>query len=129
MFLNSETDYAIRLMNSLAKSKDKTDAKTLAAMTGVTPKFTLKILHRLGSSGLAVSYKGKNGGYALSRLPEQISLLDIVEVMSGSIEVSRCQGIEHCTNPQGNCRLREVFNDVSEYMVKKFSEITLNDLG
>ena len=128
MFLNSETDYAIRLMSCLARTNDKTDARTLANMTGVTPKFTLKILHRLVSSGLAVSYKGKNGGYSLAVPAEQVSLLDIVEVMIGNIEVSRCQGTEHCTNPQGICRLREVFNDVSNYMETKFKEITLKDL-
>ncbi len=122
MLLNLETDYAIRIVQCLAKS-GKLDAKTIATKTGVTPKFTLKILHGLVSADIVKSFKGASGGYALAREPRDITLLEVVEQVYGTLEVSRCNG-EGCTHPDGLCSFRSVFDDVSSYMRKKFSEIT-----
>ena len=122
MLLNLETDYAIRIVQCLSKN-GKLDAKTIASKTGVTPKFTLKILHRLVSANIVKSFKGASGGYALAREPKEITLLEVVEQVYGALEVSRCNG-EGCTHPDGLCSFRSVFDDVSEYMRKKFSEIT-----
>ena len=122
MLLNLETDYAIRIVQCLAKN-GKLDAKTIASKTGVTPKFTLKILHGLVSASIVKSFKGASGGYALARKPENITLLEVVEQVYGTLEVSRCNG-EGCTHPDGICSFRSVFDDVSGYMRKKFGEIT-----
>ena len=122
MLLNLETDYAIRIVQCLAKN-GKLDAKTIATKTGVTPKFTLKILHGLVSADIVKSFKGASGGYALAREPQDITLLEVVEQVYGTLEVSRCSG-EGCTHPDGLCSFRSVFDDVSSYMRKKFSEIT-----
>ena len=58
MFLNNETDYAIRIVSCLAKQSERIDAATIAEQTGVTPRFTLKILHRLVQGGVVRSFKG-----------------------------------------------------------------------
>ncbi len=125
MLLNLETDYAIRIVGCLAESDTRLDAKTIAAKTGVTPRFTLKILHGLVSGDIVKSYKGANGGYTLARNAKDITLLEVVELVCGPLEISQCQrGNEGCTHPDGLCRFRSVFGDVSSYMKAKFSEIT-----
>ena len=63
MLLNSETDYAIRIVSCLAKKKEQTSASVISKETGVTVKFALKILHTLSVNGIVKSFKGKNGGY------------------------------------------------------------------
>ncbi len=125
MLLNLETDYAIRIVGCLAEADSRLDAKSIAVKTGVTPRFTLKILHGLVSGGIVKSYKGSNGGYTLARKPEEITLLEVVELVCGPLEISQCQrGSDGCTHPDGLCRFRGVFSDVSRYMKGKFSEIT-----
>lgn len=124
MFLNLETDYAIRIVHCLATENKRLDAKTIAAKTGVTPKYTLKILHGLVAGGIAKSYKGASGGYTLAKDPKDITLLDVVEQAHGDLGISQCQGGGECTHPNGFCRFRSVFDDVSEYMKEKFSKIT-----
>ena len=57
MFLNNETDYAIRIISCLAESKDRIDAAGISEKTGVTLRFTLKILHRLVQGGIVKSFK------------------------------------------------------------------------
>ena len=121
MFLNSETDYAIRIISCLAAENKIMLASTISEKTGVTKKYSLKILHKLSCAGFVSSKKGPNGGYFLAKKPENISLLEIIELMCGPISFNKCQTEEAvCTHPQGVCYFRDTFDDVSEYMIKKF---------
>ncbi len=125
MLFNNETDYAIRIVACLAEQEKKTDAGTVAALTGVTPQFTLKILRRLMAADIVRSFKGAQGGYALSRSPKEITLLQVVETINGPIAVSRCQhSIKECTHPKGICSYRNVFSDVSDYMRERLNKET-----
>ena len=46
MRITLESDYALRILSALATHKDRVDAKTLSDEISVTPRFTLKILHK-----------------------------------------------------------------------------------
>ncbi len=125
MLFNNETDYAIRIVACLSECEQKTDAKTIANQTGVTPQFTLKILRRLMSADIVKSYKGAQGGYTLAKKPSEITLLSVVETINGPIAVSRCQhSLSECTHPKGICSYREIFSDVSDYMREKLRSVT-----
>ena len=126
MFLNNETDYAIRIISCLADSDDRIDAAGIAEKTGVTQRFTLKILHRLVQGGIVKSFKGNKGGYVLARSAEEITLLQVVEEIYGPLNLSRCHsdGSCGCTHPNGFCEYKDVFSDITNYMRKKLSEVT-----
>lgn len=121
MFLNNETDYAIRIVACLAKHNDRLDAAAISEKTGVTQRFSLKILNRLVKGNIVKSFKGAKGGYTLSKKPEDITLLEIVELMCGPLNFSRCQGEEGiCTHPMGFCYFRDTFDEVSEFLQQRF---------
>lgn len=125
MILNSETDYAIRIVACLSESDEHLDAKTISYKTGVTQSYSLKILHKLCVGGIVKSYKGAKGGFALSKDPNNITLLEVIELMCGPISFSQCQcGDKLCTHPQGNCLFKDTFNYVSDLMRQKFSLAT-----
>ena len=127
MFLNSETDYAIRIVSCLAESDKRVDALNISQQTGVTQRYALKILHKLTRAGIVKSYKGAKGGYMLVRPPEQITLYDVYEVICGPISVSKCESSsEACTHPKGVCYFRSTFEDVSLYMQESFKKATFS---
>lgn len=128
MFLNNETDYAIRIVSCLAEREDKLDAAGIAEYTGVTPRFTLKILHRLVQGGIVKSFKGNKGGYILARDAGEITLLQVVEQIYGPLTLSRCHsdGSCGCTHPNGFCDFKDVFSDITSYMRQKLSEVTFD---
>ncbi|MBQ0083496.1 MAG: Rrf2 family transcriptional regulator [Clostridiales bacterium] len=127
MFLNSETDYAIRIVSCLAENGGRVDAQTVSEQTGVTQRYSLKILHKLTCSGIVKSYKGAKGGYVLSRPPEEITLYDVYEVICGPITVSKCESSsDACTHPKGVCYFRSTFEDVSLYMRECFKKATFS---
>ena len=53
-----EADYAVRIVQVLAQSNKRLDAKTISEMTGVTLRFSLKILRKLVAAGIIRSFKG-----------------------------------------------------------------------
>ncbi len=125
MILNSETDYAIRIVSCLSVGNERLDARTISERTGVTQNYSLKILHKLALCGIVKSFKGAKGGYTLAKPPYEITLLEVIELMCGPISFSQCQcGDNKCTHPQGDCLFKETFNYVSEFMREKFSKAT-----
>ena len=74
MHITLESDYAVRIVSCLAKNGGRMDARSIAEETGVTLRFSLKILRKLVTGGLVNSYKGTKGGYELGRSPSEISL-------------------------------------------------------
>lgn len=127
MFFNLETDYAIRIVHCIAQKNQRIDARTISEETGVTLRFSLKILRRLVESGILKSFKGAKGGYVLSRPADEITLLDVIETMSGKPVFSRCQSDEiECTHPKGICCYRGVFDELTGIIIDKLSKITFD---
>lgn len=125
MILNLETDYAIRIVHCLAEAQGRMDAGSIAEKTGVTQRFSLKILRNLVAADIVRSYKGAGGGYELARGADEITLAQVIEVVSGPTLFSHCQTPGHiCSHPGGVCYFKDVFDDVSEYMKKKFDSVT-----
>ena len=116
MHITLETDYAIRIVDLLAKNKDSPhlDAKSISSGTGVSHRYALKILHKLLAGGIVKSYKGAYGGYELLKNPKDISLYDVVEIMEGGYKLSRClEGDYNCTGGCP-CGYQAVFGEVTE---------------
>lgn len=51
-------------------------------------KFLEQILSILKRNKLVKSYRGREGGYVLSRLPKEITLLDAIEALEGPISIT-----------------------------------------
>ncbi len=76
MHITLESDYAVRIVYCLAQNGGRLDAASIAEQTGVTLRFSLKILRKLVAGELVKSYKGAGGGYELARDPHEISLYE-----------------------------------------------------
>jgi Rrf2 family protein len=67
----------------------------LARIEAVPANYLVQILTELRNGGLIVSRRGKQGGYALARPPEEISLYDIVRVIEGDLLETNMAGEGH----------------------------------
>lgn len=126
MHITLEADYAIRIIDCLTASEERCCAKTLSEKTGVSPRFTLKILGKLCLAGLVCSRKGIRGGYELKRRPEEISLKDVIEAIDGPIVISRCQASRTCNrvgDPE-QCVFYSIFFDLSEAISDRLASFT-----
>jgi Rrf2 family transcriptional regulator, iron-sulfur cluster assembly transcription factor len=126
MRITQEADYAVRIIDCLARQKGRLDARSIAEMTGVTLRFTLKILRKLGLAGIVKSFKGVQGGYELAREPAEINMRQVIEAVDGPIVINRClSGVLPCsqTESECGCYYHKIFSDVSKSIQVKFESI------
>lgn len=130
MNITLESDYAIRIVYCLAQNQRRMDAKQIAEQTGVTLRFSLKILRKLVGGGIVKSFKGMQGGYEMNREPSEVSIGEILKLTEGECNFNRCAAMDFvCTRKkEGACRLRAVFEDVSQMVNRRLSEISIADL-
>ena len=133
MHITLESDYAVRIVYCLAQNGGRLDAASIAEQTGVTLRFSLKILRKLVAGELVKSYKGAGGGYELARDPHEISLYEVIEQVEGPYALSRCIS-EHdyqCSRKKlscGICKFNQVYSDISEMVRKRLQEIKFSQL-
>ena len=131
MRITLESDYALRIISTLAQHEGIVDAKTLSEQTSVTLQFTLKILHKLVRCDLVKSYKGVRGGYCLGLPPEKITLKQVIEHIDGPIAIVRClESSENCSLNQEKtaCIYHHIFDTISLDVAKKLQGITIADV-
>lgn len=128
MFITLEADYAVRIVDCIAHSKGRLDAKSISEQTGVTLRFSLKILRKLVARGIVKSFKGTQGGYELAKKPEEISLKDVIETVEGKYCLSRCLSEDYDCNRgmSGNCKYQCIFNQISAEVDKKLESYTFD---
>jgi len=83
MQIPAKTDYAIRALLTLAASDVSVSAEHLAQEQDLPAKFLGAILSDLRRGGLVSSQRGPEGGFKLARDADQISIADVVRVVSG----------------------------------------------
>ena len=131
MRITLESDYALRIVSALALGESVIDANALSEKTSVTPRFTLKILHKLVQGDLVVSYKGSKGGYKLKKSPELITLNEVIELIDGPIAFARCLGNgESCSlnTDKTACIYHHIFDKISIELASKLQNITISDV-
>ncbi|SDF62222.1 RrF2 family transcriptional regulator [Sporolituus thermophilus] len=92
MQLNQATDYAFRIVLHLAclPSGQVVNGQMLAEQENIPQRFLLKIMRSLTQAGLIKSYRGTDGGFALARPPEEITIWDVICAMEGEVTIHRC---------------------------------------
>ena len=129
MRITLESDYALRIITAMAGYGDITDAGTIAADTSVTPRFALKILHKLVQGDLVRSYKGVKGGYMLNLSPEEITLKRVIELIDGPICIARCvEGECSLNSDKMACVYHHIFDTISLDLAKRLDAITISDV-
>ena len=88
MKLSVKVDYACRVLAQLARtygSDRLAHIEDLAKIEEVPANYLVQILSELRNGGLISSKRGKQGGYALARAPERVTLYDIVSLIEGDV--------------------------------------------
>ena len=82
---------AIAVMSYLAaKAPHRVGSAVIGRERNLSPVFTTKLLSRLASAGYLNSQPGPGGGYALTKDPAKIRLIEIVALFEQIDDGSRC---------------------------------------
>ena len=89
--LSQTTEYALRLAVQLASQPGRPlTIPELARSTRIPEGYLAKVLRQLSRAGLVHSQRGPNGGSVLTRDPEEISVLDVVQAVDPLKRIEVC---------------------------------------
>jgi Rrf2 family protein len=88
-----------------------------------------KILKLLVREGILVSHRGVKGGYGLARLPEEISMAEVISALEGPIAITECID-EHsgCTHAPF-CGVQGRWHRINAALREALEGITLAELA
>jgi Rrf2 family iron-sulfur cluster assembly transcriptional regulator len=129
--INRQTDYAIRVVLSLAKRDPNTRVSTTEIQQEmlIPPSLAQRIVADLARGGFVQTFPGRDGGLILARPAKEINLRQVVEHFEGKIFVSDCLlGKGECPF-DNNCPVRCRWARLQSTMMQELEQITFDDLA
>jgi len=129
--IRRNTDYALRLMVRLARSRhgDSVSTRVLAQEQGVSYQLACKLMQQLHEAKLVESCMGPKGGFRLNHRPGEISLLDVIEVIQGPVSLNRCLLRESACPRRTRCPVRKKIGELQNRMDEYLGAVTLEELA
>ena len=124
---SKECEYAMKIMLYVAGQPfDKFVSGREIALNAMMPtEFVSGIISKLAVAGLLVTRRGPGGGVRLAKPRAQITLLDIIKVIDGTIVMDACIiGNAVCKEPF-TCALHDSWEPVRRMIYAYFADITL----
>jgi Rrf2 family protein len=128
MKLSRTVAYAVRATLQLAQleTQGPVPCSRLANEGKMPERFLLQILRNLVTHGILRSTRGVDGGYALIRPADQISLLEVIEAIEGPYDATLELGEGLSADSQNN--LHEALEGVTKSTRKQLEAIKLSQL-
>lgn len=129
--VSTKGHYGLALMAHLAgkyKSGGFISLKEIGESENISAGYLEEIAAILKKKNLVISHKGKNGGYKLSKIPDKIKILDIIEALEGPLALVDCLGIDKnftCINK--NCVSKNIWRVVQNQLYKNLNNIKLGE--
>jgi Rrf2 family protein len=132
MKLSAQEEYGIRCLLQLAREDGRLSASLIASREGLGEPYVAKLLRLLRGAGLVESFRGQQGGYCLTRVPDEISLADAVRALGADLySVSSCERFSgdqaKCVH-SCECSLRSLWAGIQDVITRLLEECTLGIL-
>jgi Rrf2 family protein len=131
MIFSGTTEYAIRGLGELAGRADGRNIllDDLVKGTDLPRDFMAKIFQTLVRAGILRSAKGRGGGFSLARPANQITLMQILEIMEGPQTCDRCVvGLEAC-NDTMPCPQHDLYKPIRLRLRDYLNSTTVADMA
>ncbi|WP_018462127.1 RrF2 family transcriptional regulator [Thermus oshimai] len=127
--LKREESYALHALLLLAEEPGLS-AQEVAEKLKAPPAFMAKVLQKLARAGLVESRVGRKGGVWLKEPPEAISLLRVMEALSGPVALDLCATLKRCPTEErrGFCYLKPNLVRMNLELRKTLAGLTLAEL-
>lgn len=126
MWISTKAQYGMRALIEVALGGSRpTSLKVIAQRQGLSHLYLEQIFATLRRAGYVDSVRGAHGGYLLAHSPHEITALEVVELLEGSLAPVTC--IEDAGNCDhvGNCAAEPLWRRVDEAVRLVLGDTTL----
>jgi Rrf2 family transcriptional regulator, cysteine metabolism repressor len=130
MKVSTRCRYGLRALLEIAKQGPASPVtrQTISENQGISKAYLENILSVLRAKNLIRTERGASGGFLLQSEPRQITVLQIVNALEGSIAPVNCVDEPGSCEKTGHCAARNVWQKLYDAQVNVLSGITLQDI-
>ena len=130
MKISTKGRYGLRILMDLAlhQSEKPRLIRDIAKSQQISEKYISRLVISLRKAGMVRSVRGVNGGFHLAMKPEDITLLNVIEVMEGPLSIVDCVSTPKSCIHSNDCAPREIWCKLNEDIRGLMSGITLADV-
>ncbi len=132
MKISTKGRYGLRILLDIALYRvgDKPRMiREIASNQEISEKYISRLIIELRKTGLVKSVRGVNGGYTLTRKPEDINILDVLEIMEGPVAIVDCAiSSGKVCRRKSQCPTQRMWAEINQKIRNAFAAYTLKDL-
>lgn len=130
MKLSTRARYGIRALLDLAlrRSKEPVLLRDIAKRQQISLRYLDHLIAPLVAGGIVRSTRGPKGGVSLTKLPKEIRLAEVVQLLEGSIAPVECVDNPNICARSDLCVTRDIWKELKRAMSEILESSTLQDL-
>jgi Rrf2 family protein len=134
MKITAQEEYGLRCLLQLAHhtGPEPLTIPAIAETEGLSVPYVGKLMSTLRQAGLVESVRGRGGGYALTRAPETISVIEVLQGLGGHLFTTGFCETHHGSSEVcvhlGSCSIRSLWGVLGQLMDRVLGQTTLADL-
>jgi Rrf2 family iron-sulfur cluster assembly transcriptional regulator len=130
MRLTRAGEYAVRCVLYLAgrPTGEVISRREVATAMDIPDPFLSKIAQQLAKAGIIEIIQGAKGGYRLLVSSEKVTLLDVVEAISGEISLNDCLMRPGACSRSPTCKVHQVWQKAREQLRETLRQATIDQL-
>jgi Rrf2 family protein len=130
MKLSTKGRYGVRLMLDLAAHYGERPVilREISQREDISEKYLWHVITPLKSAGLINVTRGAHGGYELAKVPDEISVKDILEVVEGPLCMVDCVKEPATCERSSFCIARDLWDETSKALTDLLKKTTLASL-
>ena len=130
MLLSTKGDYGVRALIDLAKhtGEGPVQRAEIARRRKIPESYLDHLLAQLRRDGYLRSTRGPGGGHELAKEPADITLLEVLESLEGSLVPMECVNEAPGSDAGALCGQQWVWQEIYAQMRERLEQTTLADL-
>ena len=130
MKINTRVRYGMRAIMRIADAYGSApiSINSISETEEISGKYLEQVVSPLRRAGLVVSHKGVKGGYSLSRPPQEVTLLDVINALDVHPELVECVRQPEICDRAPECVAHQIWCMLDSRLREFWRGITLADL-
>ena len=128
--ISTKGRYGLRVLLDVAMNQARGPVilRDIARRQAISEKYLWQVINPLKGGGLVNSARGAKGGYTLAKEPAAISVLDVVSILEGPVNVVECVDTPDSCDRSSSCATRGAWSEIETRLREVMAKITLGEL-